>query len=329
MKKHNRSLSSSLKEECSVCNTDDSVIYRPQSGQYLCRGCFNKSIEKIIYKTISKYNMLKPSDKIIVGVSGGKDSITLLYNLIKIQQKTHGANPPIALSIDEGIANYRKKSIYEAQKFCKKFGIEHHIILFKERVGKSLEDIIDIEKVKENNRYACNYCAIIRRRLLNDCSLELGGTILALGHNLTDFCETFLMNILFKRLHLIARRNPSKKTSSDIKRYYIRKINPLMKIPETEIEKYVNLKNLPFYSSHCPYRTQDPILRKRVLDFILECKKFSPEIEYNLFNGFLELSEILNKEFKSKKLNFCSICGYPTSNESLCNYCNLKQKITI
>ena len=178
----------------------------------MCQDCFIISIEKIINRTISKYKMLNPNDSIVVGLSGGKDSLALLYNLILIQQDTFNSKKPIALSIDEGIKGYREESIKVAAEFCKKYNIEHHIISFKDEFGYSLNEIVNHMSSGNDFLYACNYCATIRRRLLNDHAKRLGASKLALGHNLTDFAETFLMNILYKRIELIGNQYPKKMT---------------------------------------------------------------------------------------------------------------------
>jgi uncharacterized protein (TIGR00269 family) len=308
--------------KCTRC-TNSIVIQRKHSGENLCPTCFESNIEKIIYKTISKYKMVKPSDKIIVALSGGKDSFSLLYNLDKIQKRLYHAESITALTIDEGIKDYREHSINNAIDVCKNLDIEHKIISFKDKVGYSLDEIIAKKQALPNEKYACNYCATIRRRLLNDGAKELGGNILAMGHNLTDIAETFLMNILHKRFNLISNQYIRKEESSPIKPYFIKKITPLMRIPEEEIFLYANIKKFNYYPSHCPFREKDPILRKRVLEFIQECKKFSPEIEFNLFSGFMELSAILNNRVEKKKNNNCQYCGYPCGKAQVCNYCSL------
>jgi len=315
------------KGKCSHCK-NAVVIKRRYSGETLCTVCFEKNIEKNIYKTISKYKMLNPHDKIIVALSGGKDSISLLYNLIKIQERTYNSEPIIALMIDEGIKGYRKNSIEKAKDFCKIYDIEHKIISFKEKIGYKLDEIINIKKKYIDYRYACNYCATFRRRLLNDSAKDLGGTVLALGHNLTDVAETFLMNILYKRFQIIANQYLFKEQNSRIDNYFIRKITPLMRIPEDEIFLYANIKKFDYYPSHCPYREKDPIIRKRVLDFIQKCKQYSPEIEFNLFNGFLELSKSLHYQNEKIDYNFCQLCGYPCGNTKICTYCNYLKDFT-
>ncbi|MGQ4874735.1 MAG: TIGR00269 family protein [Promethearchaeia archaeon] len=306
--------------KCSYCE-NNIVIHRRYSGEKLCPKCFKKNIEKIIYKTISKYKMLNREDKIVVALSGGKDSITLLYNLIKIQKNKHISEPLVALSIDEGIKDYRNKSLEIAKKFCRENNIEHKIISFKERMGYTLDEIVNMKKKTSDALYACNYCALLRRRLLNEGAKELNADVLAIGHNLTDIAETFLMNILFKRIELIGNQYLFRKRD-ELNKYFVKKITPLMRIPEEEIFLYVNLKKLNYYASHCPYREEDPIIRKRVLEFIQNCKNTSPEIEFNLLNGFLELSEILYKhQTKKKEFNICEVCGYPSFRSKICSFC--------
>jgi len=314
------------KGKCSYCN-NSVVIERRYSGENLCPNCFEKNIEKNIYKTISKYKMLNSYDKIIVALSGGKDSFTLLYNLSIIQKNLYNPKQLIALTIDEGIKEYRENSIKNAIEICKELNIEHYIISFKEKVGLTLDEIINIKKKHPDYKYACNYCATIRRRLLNDGAKELGGNILAMGHNLTDIAETFTMNILYKRFHLIANQYLFKKENSRVNQFFIKKISPLMRIPEEEIFLYANIKKFNYYPSHCPYRERDPIIRKRVLDFIQECKKYSPEIEFNLLSGFLELSAILYNHDEKIEYLTCQSCGYPCTNTSICTFCSYLKEL--
>ncbi|MFX1574659.1 MAG: ATP-binding protein [Promethearchaeota archaeon] len=312
--------------KCSYCNKSG-IIHREYSGENFCQHCFINNIEKNVNSTISRYKMLSPNDKIIVGLSGGKDSITLLYNLNKIQNKKYQSESIIALIIDEGIKNYRENSIKKAIEFCIKYDIEYKVISFKERIGYTLDEIIKKKSNTADYKYACNYCATFRRRLLNDGAKELNGTLLALGHNLTDFAETYLINILYKRLRLIGNQYLFKKENTNIRHYFLKRISPLMRIPEEEILLYANIKKFNYYPLHCPYREKDPIIRKRVLDFIQECKKYSPEIEFNLLNGFLELSAMLYKQTEVNFSQRCQSCGYPCGNNQICIFCSYLKEI--
>jgi len=303
------------------------VIQKKITGVFHCPNCFIESIESEIYQTVVHYRMLKPEDRIIVGLSGGKDSMSLLYNITKIKEKIRNIEPIIALTIDEGIKDYRKNSIEDAKQYCQRYNIEHKIISFKERVGKNLDEILLLKRGTDTERYTCNYCATIRRRLLNEEAKNLGGTVLALGHNLTDVTETFLMNVLHKRHLLIANQYLFKTETTETKKHFIKKITPLIKIPEEEIFLYANLKHLKYYPSHCPYREEDPILRKRVLNFILKIKTILPEVEYNIFESFQRISEKLYKNLPNQEYQECKICGYPSGKFQLCTYCNLTESL--
>ena len=137
------------------------VIQKKVTGEFYCPDCFTESIENVIYQTIIQYRMLKPEDRIIVGLSGGKDSMSLLYNITKIKEKIRNIEPIIALTIDEGIKDYRKNSIEDAKQYCQRYNIEHKIISFKERVGKNLDEILLLKRGTDTERYTCNYCATI------------------------------------------------------------------------------------------------------------------------------------------------------------------------
>lgn len=314
-------------EKCSNCNTSP-VVKRKYSEQKLCISCFNESVENQVLKTIKNYNLFKPREKIIVGLSGGKDSITLLYNLKKIIKTTSYSNEIAALLIDEGIKDYRDKSIVSAKNFCENHQITYKIVRFKEKIGKTLDEIIKGKKESKNYRYACNYCAAFRRRLLNEGAKALGGDVLAVGHNLTDIAETYLMNILYNRFSLIGRKRFKRKQSSKRTSCYIKKVKPLMKIPEEEIFLYLNTKELSYYPSNCPYSLEDPILRRKVFEFIQQCKEEIWNLEFNLLNEYINLSEIIRNQTKNNRTyNHCKKCEYPCTNNQICTYCRYINEI--
>ena len=129
---------------CSTCGKP-AVINRKHEGRHLCEAHFFRSFEKKAKATMSKFEMVDKNDIICVALSGGKDSCAVLYFLNRV----FGKRPDIkifALTIDEGIKGYRDESIGMASKLCRKLGIEHHVVSFKDEFGKSLD-----EKIKEKN----------------------------------------------------------------------------------------------------------------------------------------------------------------------------------
>ena len=102
---------------CTICKQREAFFFRPYSGESLCRRCFIKSIEEKVRATIAKYKMLEYDNRIAVAVSGGKDSLSLLHILAKIEQKYPKASL-VAVSVDEGIRGYRDKAIKMAAENC-------------------------------------------------------------------------------------------------------------------------------------------------------------------------------------------------------------------
>src|SRR5918911_4091890 len=113
---------------CTKCQKEQSLYYRVYSGEYLCKKCFMRSIESKVAKTISKYSMIEYGDKVAVGVSGGKDSLSLLYVLkMLFDQHSNNDNELIAVTIDEGIDGYRDESLQIVKDFCAQLHIKREI----------------------------------------------------------------------------------------------------------------------------------------------------------------------------------------------------------
>src|SRR3989338_7501157 len=194
-------------------------VYSQISGVKLCRSCFIKYFEKKVIKTIKKYNLIQNNDKIAVAVSGGKDSLSLLYLLDKYAKK-YKNQKLIAILIDEGIETYRPKTIEDAKKLAKELDIELKIYSFKDEFSKPLDKIL--KELKEN---ACSVCGTFRRYLLNKYARKLDVTKLATGHNLDDEAQSILMNQFKGNIEVSARLGPITGIIKDKK--FIRRINKI------------------------------------------------------------------------------------------------------
>ncbi|MHA1105810.1 MAG: hypothetical protein ACTSPN_08840 [Promethearchaeota archaeon] len=240
-------------KKCITCNKSP-TIQRRHSGQFLCLDCFKLSIEKIISKTIAKYNMLNPKDSIVVALSGSKNSMILLYNLKKIQEKVYRTKPIIALSIDEG------NNIKLTRDLCEKLSIEHVII--------NSNEIVEDKP--------------LLLQLIKIAHVDLGGNILALGYNLTHLANIYLNQLIF---------NKDPYQMMYYKDDYIKTITPLMRIPKEEIDIYYKIKNMGDFINK---KVDNSTIQIHIKNFITDCKTYSPEIEFNLLNGLLELTKIYN-----------------------------------
>ena len=116
--------------KCSKCGNPKVIYKREQSGQLLCKDCFIESIEKKAIKTIKKEKLLDKGDKVLVALSGGKDSVTTLEVLESFRKRN--IIDICAVTVDEGIANYRQGGVDIAVRHAQRLGIEHRVVSQKD-----------------------------------------------------------------------------------------------------------------------------------------------------------------------------------------------------
>ncbi len=183
-------IDTNLNKKCSSCS-GNAVIYLSYANKYMCRRHFNRHVEKRFLDAIREFRMIRKGDVVALGLSGGKDSTTLLYMLHKLKSKL--PFKLIAITIDLGIrCDYNTRILEIAGSECKKLKIPHHVFALKEDIGYTLDELV--EKTKTKN--PCSECGVVKRYLLNKHAKELGVDKLAIAHTLNDTAQTVLMNIL-------------------------------------------------------------------------------------------------------------------------------------
>lgn len=288
---------------CKNCKKDY-VIQLTNNNVKLCKNCFIKYFERKVVKTISKYNMLQ--GKIAIGVSGGKDSFSLMYILNKI--KNRRKLDLVVISIDEGIKGYR--IFDEVEKFCKKEDLPFYKFSFKKEFGKALDKLGG----------GCTVCGVLRRYLLNKKARELKCERLVIAHNLDDSCQSILMNQLKNSMERSARLGP---IMDKIDCKFIPRIKPLYFLLEDEVRLYSSLKKFPIIPCDCPYAKDS--LRNNVRQIINEFEKKYRGSKHAIVNSFLEIWPLLRKHYKGK-VKYCSKCKEPSSSE-ICKVCEIIKKV--
>ncbi len=135
---------------CSECGKP-SAVNLAYAARHLCAGCFITHFEKRFFRTVREFGMVRPRERIAVGLSGGKDSVVLLHLLSKLRKKL-----PFELSaitIDEGIKGYREATLKVAKKECRKLKVPLKVLTFKKDSGYSLDQMM-----KKTNAAACSWC---------------------------------------------------------------------------------------------------------------------------------------------------------------------------
>lgn len=301
---------------CKFCKTKP-VITLPNSNVNLCKSCFIRYFEKKVLKTIRQFSLIEKGDNIIVAISGGKDSLSVLYFLNKIANLKLDIKIS-ALLIDEGIKGYRANTIKDAKKFCKDYKIQLHIISFKKHIGKNLDEIAK----QFPSTIPCSMCGVFRRYLLNKCSRELKATKLATGHNLDDEAQSIIMNQFKHNIALSARLGPITGVKRDIR--FIPRIKPFYFLTEKEIATYAFLKNFTIGFNECPYNTVS--FRFEIRDLLNNLEEKYPGTKHSIVLSFIEILPLLKEKYRNQDINSCKICKEPTSSE-ICTACTLLKKI--
>ena len=269
--------------------------------------------------TISKYHMFKFDDKIAVGVSGGKDSVSLLHILAKIEGDYPKAQL-VAITVDEGIKGYRDEALKIAAENCRKLGIEHVTVSFKKLFGYAFDQMVSRLKRKGDVRQTpCAFCGVMRRKALNVAARDLKADKLATGHTLDDETQTILLNIFHGDVLRIAREKP---VTDEVHPKLVRRIKPLCEVPEKETALYAYIKGIKFQNTPCPYASE--ALRndaRKMLD-MLEDKH--PGIMFTIFNSIERIRPALERLAEEEGLGECSECGEPTT-DTICRTCQMRK----
>jgi len=283
------------------------VIYQKYSNAHLCKSHFIEDVERKIKRDIRKFKMIGRGERIAVALSGGKDSIALLYILHKIFRDRPDLEI-IALTIDEGIKGYRANTLSHAIKITNELGIDHKIMSFDNVFGTTMDALV----IKKEHA-ACTLCGVLRKNILNKAARELGADKLATGHNLDDESQTILMNYMRGDMERLRRMLPG-----SIQPGMVPRIKPLRSIPEKEVALYGFLNDLPVSMDECPYAGD--ALRNEIREMINNYEVRHPGTKYSLLGGFETISQTLRPNVT--EIFKCDKCGEPSS-ETFCKTCRL------
>jgi uncharacterized protein (TIGR00269 family) len=308
-------------QNCTACKRRAPFFYRPYSGQRLCKKCFTEAIEKKVRATITQHGMFRFDDKIAVAVSGGKDSLTLLQILAKMEKLRPKATL-FAVTVDEGIRGYRDEAMEIAAAKCNELSIEQQVVSFKNLFGLTLDELVARNrKRKDNELTPCAYCGVLRRRALNVAARKVGATKIATGHTLDDEAQTILMNVLRGD---IVRLKKVKPATDEVHPNFVRKVKPLCEIPERESALYAYVKNINFQSTPCPYASE--AYRNDARAILNRMEETYAGTKFTVFNFAERLRPALEKVESAGSYVECSECGEPASG-GLCKVCELLKKM--
>ncbi len=224
-----------------------------------------------IRKAVDDYNMIEDGDKIAVGLSGGKDSITLLMGLKALQRFYEKKFEVIAISINPGFDFFNSDFL---KNTCEKISVQ-----FVEEKTHIKEIVFDIR----NEKNPCSLCANLRRGILNSVAIREGCNKIALGHNEDDVLETFFLNLLY------GGSIGSFAPKSYMDRSGITLIRPLIYAPEKSIKTFVKKQGIEVMPKCCP---MDGVSKREDMkNLIYSLQKDIPNVKTNIY-GAIKRSNI-------------------------------------
>ncbi|MDE2518635.1 MAG: TIGR00269 family protein [Methanocorpusculum sp.] len=282
-----------------------------ESGEALCGEHFSAWYEHLVAETVCRYGMIPAGSRVAVGLSGGKDSTVLLSVLVKLYPDTEF----VAVTVDEGIADYRDETIRAAETLVKRLGVEHRILSFADVCGKTLDELLAAAPER-----ACSVCGTLRRRALNLAAREAEADRIATGHCMDDEAQSVLMNYLRGDITRVAENY--KTNAGDL---FIPRIKPLCRCTERATVAYGMVNHLLTSLPECPYTRY--ALRAGVRSELGLLEYTYPGTMLAIVEGQEELLAKLGPAVgEVRRMGVCERCGEPTENR-LCAACTLLAKL--
>jgi tRNA 2-thiocytidine biosynthesis protein TtcA len=247
------------------------------------RTVLESRIAKKTTKAITDFGLIEDGDRIMVGLSGGKDSWALMQTLENLRQRAPIRFTLVAVNVDSGYKDFKHDVI---ARTCEARGWEYRIE--HTGIGELMDDLL------EANATPCSLCARLRRGVLYRIASEIGATKIALGHHLDDFIETLLLNLFFAGA---LKAMPARLVSDNGAHVVIR---PLAYVGEDEARLYTKECGLPIIGCCCPACGDLSLQRQRVKRLILDLEREHPGVKQSMLKA---LGNVMPRHLLDRRLN--------------------------
>ncbi|NOY98302.1 MAG: adenine nucleotide alpha hydrolase family protein [Chloroflexi bacterium] len=282
----------------------------------LCKEHYLEWIPAQTERFIEKYRMFTHDEKILVAVSGGKDSLSLWDILWKLGYHADGLY--LALGIDEGIG-YSDESRRLCEEFASKRGLTLHVVDVLGDYGHTIPDLA--RSTHRGKDKPCSVCGLVKRHEMNRIARDFGYDVLATGHNLDDEAAVLFGNTLRWDGEYLLRQGPVLPAAPGL----ARKAKPLCRFCEREMAAYALLSGIEYIYDECPFAVGSTSIYYKELLNDLEHER--PGAKLSFYLSFLEAKKkglfAEQREETTAGLNVCQQCGQPTSALDLCSFCRM------
>jgi len=305
--------------KCHICGEKASVNMR-EHKLALCKEHYLEWVPAQVERSIKKYGLFRQEEKMLVAVSGGKDSLSLWDILQRLGYHADGLY--ICLGIDEGIG-YSTESQRLAVKFATNHGLNLHVVNIQSEYGATIPQIT--RRTHRGRIKPCSICGLVKRHVMNRIARDLDYDVLATGHNLDDEAAVLFGNTLSWSGEYLLRQGPLLPGSAGL----ARKVKPLCRLYEREMLAYALLQEIEYIYEECPYSIGSTSIYYKELLNRLENER--PGAKLSFYLAFLEARKtglFTEREKIQAELHSCSRCGQPTSAPGLCSFCRLLERTT-
>lgn len=305
---------------CRVCRGPAVIEVRRHNASF-CHEHFVAHCEEQVRRAIRHFQMIRPGERVVVAVSGGKDSLALWDLLGRLDIPADG------LYVGLGIGEYSDESARYARDYAAARGRTLHVVDLAAEYGFSVPGAAEATR-----RSPCGACGLSKRHVFNEFARDHGYHVVATGHNLDDEAAVLLGNVLHWDLEYLARQHPALPASDG----FVRKVKPLYRLGERETAAYCVLERIDYQVEECPMAAGNRHLGYKEVLNDLEAR--SPGTKAAFVFGFLERvqgriapdgrSESSGPSGSSGpvELHACTVCGAPTPAE-VCAFCRLRARV--
>ncbi len=298
--------------KCRVCR-EPAIIDLPRHNANFCADHLLQLCRRQVEKAIKDYAMFEPDDRILVAVSGGKDSLAVWDILGELGYAADG------LYIGLGIGEYSDESYEHTRRFADARGLQLQTVDLRGEYGYDVPTAAKITK-----RVPCSACGLSKRHLFDKAALDGGYDVVVTGHNLDDEAAVLFGNTLRWDVEYLARQAPVLPARKGLPR----KAKPLVRLTEREMAAWCIVRGIDYQVDECPMALGNKHLAYK--DALNAIERESPGSKASFYLEFVDkMSPVLagRNRAESGDLNECSTCGSPTTGDE-CAFCRLQERVS-
>ncbi len=316
--------------KCRKCEQKAAVNLR-QHKLALCKAHFLEWVPEQTERAIHKYRMFTPDERILVAVSGGKDSLALWDVLTRLGYQADGLYINLGIgeasaadrSQTDGVVGYSAASLEKIHQFMEaRAALKLHVVDVAATYGAGIPEAARM--TARGSTKPCSVCGLTKRHIMNRVAREGGYDALATGHNLDDEAAVLMSNTLSWQGGYLARQGPVLPASED---GLVRKVKPFCRMYERDTAAYAILAGIDYIYEECPHAIGATSIEYKEWLNQLERKRRGAKLQFYL--NFLRAKKegLFAGQEARVALSPCTVCGQPSSAPGECAFCRLWRRV--